>query len=85
MERKSLPAFASYERDPRVDHYVDALPEWQQAICRQVRDLVHAADPEVQETIKRSPSMTVRRSTPRRFARCSSRSSRTTAPADGGS
>jgi hypothetical protein len=54
MERKSLPASASYERDPRVDHYVDALPEWQQAICRQVRDLVHAADPEVQETIKRT-------------------------------
>ena len=25
-----------------------------QAICRQVRDLVHAADPEVSETIKRS-------------------------------
>ena len=29
-------------------------PEWQQAICRQVRDLVHAADPEVAETIKRT-------------------------------
>jgi hypothetical protein len=45
---------SSYERDPRVDEYIDALAEWQQAICRQVRDLVHAADPEVQETIKRS-------------------------------
>ena len=44
----------SYEPDPRVDQYIDALPEWQQAICRQVRDLVHAADPEVEETIKRS-------------------------------
>jgi hypothetical protein len=42
-----------YERDPRVDEYIDALPEWQQAICHQVRDLVHAADPEVEETIKR--------------------------------
>ena len=42
-----------YETDPRVDEYIDALPEWQQAICRQVRDLVHAADPEVEETIKR--------------------------------
>jgi hypothetical protein len=42
------------ERDPRVDHYIDALPTWQRAICRQVRELVHAADPEVQETIKRS-------------------------------
>ena len=39
--------------DPRVDDYIAALPEWQQLICRQVRDLVHAVDPEVQETIKR--------------------------------
>jgi hypothetical protein len=38
--------------DPRVDAYIQALPDWQQAICRQVRDLVHAADPEVTETIK---------------------------------
>jgi hypothetical protein len=39
--------------DPRVDAYIDALPAWQQDICRRVRDLVHAADPAVQETIKR--------------------------------
>ena len=38
--------------DPRVDAYIDALPEWQQAICREVRELVHAADPDVIETIK---------------------------------
>jgi hypothetical protein len=44
----------SYEKDPRVDAYIDALPEWQQAICRRVRDLVHEADPAVEETIKRS-------------------------------
>jgi len=44
----------SYEADPRVDAYIDALPEWQQAICRQVRELVHDADSEVTETIKRS-------------------------------
>ncbi len=43
-----------YEKDPRVDAYIDALPAWQQAICHEVRDLVHAADPEVQETIKRT-------------------------------
>jgi hypothetical protein len=30
------------------------LPGWQQAICREVRDLVHAADPEVTETVKRT-------------------------------
>ena len=39
--------------DARVDAYIDALPDWQQAICREVRDLVHAADHEVAETIKR--------------------------------
>ena len=44
----------TYAADERVDAYIDALPDWQQAICRQVRDLVHAADPEVSETIKRS-------------------------------
>jgi hypothetical protein len=43
-----------YEADPRVDAYIDALPDWQQEICRQVRDLVHAADPDVAETIKRT-------------------------------
>jgi hypothetical protein len=45
---------SGYTRDPRVDAYIDALPDWQQDICRRVRDLVHTADPEVQETIKRS-------------------------------
>jgi len=44
----------SYAKDPRVDAYIDPLPEWQQQICHRVRDLVHAADPEVEETIKRS-------------------------------
>jgi hypothetical protein len=43
----------TYQKDPRVDAYIDALPGWQQDICQQVRDLVHAADPEVVETIKR--------------------------------
>ena len=40
--------------DSRVDAYIAALPEWQQAICQQVRELAHAADPEVEETIKRT-------------------------------
>ena len=44
----------SYPADPRVDAYIGALPGWQQAICREVRALVHAADPEVTETIKRT-------------------------------
>ncbi len=40
--------------DPRVDAYIDALPVWQQAVCREVRALAHAADPAVTETIKRT-------------------------------
>jgi hypothetical protein len=44
----------AYHTDPRVDEYINSLPVWQQDICRQVRDLVHAADPEVTETIKRT-------------------------------
>ena len=40
--------------DPRVDAYIEALPGWQQHICREVRALVHKADPEVTETIKRT-------------------------------
>ena len=44
----------NYTPDPRVDAYIEALPDWQQAICREVRDLVHSVDPAVQETIKRT-------------------------------
>ena len=43
-----------YVVDPRVDTYIDALPEWQRTICQRVRDIVHAADPAVVETIKRT-------------------------------
>jgi len=43
-----------YAKDPRVDTYLDGLPAWQQEILGQVRDLVHAADPAVEETIKRT-------------------------------
>lgn len=42
-----------HAKDPRVDDYIGRLPEWQQAICREVRDLVHEADPDITETIKR--------------------------------
>jgi hypothetical protein len=44
----------SYRTDPRVDAFIDALPAWQRRVCREVRDLVHAADTEVVETIKRT-------------------------------
>jgi len=42
-----------YEHDPRVDDYIAPLPAWQRDICQQLRDLIHAADAEVTETIKR--------------------------------
>jgi hypothetical protein len=44
----------TYLADPRVDAYIEALPDWQQVICRKVRELVHAADKDVVETIKRT-------------------------------
>jgi hypothetical protein len=44
----------SKARDERVDAYIEVLPEWQREICRTVRDVVHAADPQVEETIKRT-------------------------------
>jgi hypothetical protein len=47
-------ASTAYERDPRVDDYIRRLPDWQQEICQRLRDLVHRADPEVAETIKRT-------------------------------
>lgn len=43
-----------YLKDARVDAYLVSLPEWQRDIAAEVRDLVHAADPEVEETIKRT-------------------------------
>jgi hypothetical protein len=44
----------AYDADPRVDAYIDALPDWQQEICTKLRELVHEADPEIEETIKRT-------------------------------
>jgi hypothetical protein len=44
----------SVVRDTRVDEYIGALPDWQRGICETVRELVHAADPDLTETIKRT-------------------------------
>lgn len=41
-------------RNARVDAYIRALPDWQQDICQAVREIAHEADPDVEETIKRS-------------------------------
>ena len=43
----------TYVKDPRVDAYLEGLPAWQREIFGRVRVLVHSADPEVEETIKR--------------------------------
>ncbi len=43
-----------YVKDARVDAYIDPLPDWQREIFGRVRDLLHEADPEVEETIKRT-------------------------------
>ncbi|MBG6224559.1 hypothetical protein IWX63_001118 [Arthrobacter sp. CAN_A2] len=40
--------------DARIDDYIAALPAWQQEICRTVRRVAHEADPDVEETIKRT-------------------------------
>jgi hypothetical protein len=49
-----MTATPSYKRDSRVDDYISQLPDWQRDICQQLRDLVHDADAEVVETIKRT-------------------------------
>jgi hypothetical protein len=40
--------------DPRVDDYLRPLPDWQREIFEQVREILHEADPELTETIKRT-------------------------------
>ena len=49
-----MPAAMGYTVDPRVDAYIETLPAWQRRICQQVRELAHAADAGVTETIKRT-------------------------------
>jgi hypothetical protein len=40
-------------RISEVDEFIDKLPTWQQAICTKLRELIHQAEPEIEETIKR--------------------------------
>lgn len=40
--------------DPRVDNFINTLPTWQQNVCHEIRAIVHEADPEIIETIKRT-------------------------------
>jgi hypothetical protein len=39
---------------PGVDAYIAQLPDWQQEICTELRELVWQTDPEIEETIKRT-------------------------------
>ena len=52
MTSDSLPA---YQTDPRVDNYIGALPDWQQAICGRLRDPIRRTileiDPDAEQVI----------------------------------
>jgi len=39
---------------PGVDAYLEPLPTWQRQVCQELREIVRAADPDIEETIKRS-------------------------------
>lgn len=39
--------------DPRIDAFIDRLPPWQKSLFGRARELIHEAEPEVTETIKR--------------------------------
>jgi len=39
--------------DPRVDRFLGPLPGWQKELCEQIRKLIHEAEPDIEETIKR--------------------------------
>ena len=39
---------------PGVDAYLGGLPAWQREICAQLREIIWQADPEIEETVKRS-------------------------------
>jgi hypothetical protein len=39
---------------PDVDAYIERLPRWQRDLCRDLRSMIRKADPDIEETIKRS-------------------------------
>jgi hypothetical protein len=44
---------SAYDRHPGVDEYLAGLPPWQRRLGEQLRDLIHQADPEIEETVQR--------------------------------
>ena len=49
-----MPPASKSARDPRVDAYIAGLPAWQQDTCTRLREIIHRADSEMTETIKRT-------------------------------
>lgn len=41
------------KKDARIDEAIATLPDWQRAVAMRVRELIHEAEPEIEETIKR--------------------------------
>lgn len=37
---------------PGIDAYIANLPDWQQRVCAQIRQLIHEAEPDIDERIK---------------------------------
>jgi len=37
----------------QIDAFINSLPAWQKDVCAKVRELVHHAEPDIEETIKR--------------------------------
>lgn len=54
MREKTYLPYMTDRAHPGVDAYIQALPARQQELCRELRDLIWRADPEIEETIKRS-------------------------------
>src|SRR5664279_678422 len=44
----------TYAAHPGVGAYLAGLPAWQREVCQHLRELAHEADPEIEETIKRT-------------------------------
>lgn len=42
------------KHDPRINDYFRKLPTWQHEACKKLRDIIHKADSEIEETIKRT-------------------------------
>jgi hypothetical protein len=44
----------SGSHNAQIDTFITRLPAWQQELCTKVRKLIHEAEPEIEEVIKRT-------------------------------